>query len=416
LYVVARAAPILQTAMPPSTFRFQPRVEVLDGPPGALALAELAARLAPRPLVLLDGWPRGTSVLAFDPLPLRAPRSLAGLRAFAARLQPRAGDEVPGGFHGGFLGALAYELGAAAERGLRLPADPWRLPRLVGGLFVDFLVREEAAGVTYLVLGRDPGDGRPPPRERARALRARLARPAELDPCVPRGPLRRLVAPDEHVRRVQRVRALVAAGEVYQANLSLRLERDVQGEPFELYRRLCALHPAPYAAYLRFGAGALLSASPELLLEFEPRAGSPRARTRPIKGTAPRGRDPEEDRARADGLLASSKDRAELAMIVDLERNDLGRIAVPGGVRVEGFPSLESFASVHHLMADVVATPRPEVDALACLAALYPGGSVTGAPKLRSMEAIAELEGEGRGFAYGSLVALDTRGTCGRTS
>jgi anthranilate/para-aminobenzoate synthase component I len=97
-------------------------------------------------------------------------------------------------------------------------------------------------------------------------------------------------------------------------------------------------------------------------------------------------------------------------MIVDLERNDLGRIAVPGGVAVSGFPTLESYASVHHLAADVVARVRPDVDAVACLAALFPGGSVTGAPKLRSMEVIAELEQEGRGFAYGALVALDTRG------
>jgi anthranilate/para-aminobenzoate synthase component I len=97
-------------------------------------------------------------------------------------------------------------------------------------------------------------------------------------------------------------------------------------------------------------------------------------------------------------------------MIVDLERNDLGRIARAGGVRVEGFPTLASYASVHHLMADVVAWPRAGIDAVACLASLFPGGSVTGAPKLRSMEAIAALEGEGRGFAYGALVALDTRG------
>src|SRR5262249_54698280 len=128
------------------------------------------------------------------------------------------------------------------------------------------------------------------------------------------------------------------------------------------------------------------------------------------KGTAPRGADERADADARERLLASPKERAELAMIVDLERNDLGRVAVPGGVWVEGFPSLESYASVHHLMADVLARPRPEVDALACLAALYPGGSITGAPKLRSMEAIAALEREGRGFAYGSLLALDTRG------
>jgi para-aminobenzoate synthetase component 1 len=249
---------------------------------------------------------------------------------------------------------------------------------------------------------------------RARALAAALARPRPATTCAPRGPLRRLVPPAEHARRIARVRALIGAGEIYQANLSHRLERDVGGDPLALYRRLAALHPAPFAAYVRAGGAALLSASPELLLELEPgppsSPRSARARTRPIKGTAARAPDPALDRARAAALLASEKDLAELAMIVDLERNDLGRIAVPGGVAVSGFPTLESYASVHHLAADVVARVRPDVDAVACLAALFPGGSVTGAPKLRSMEVIAELEQEGRGFAYGALVALDTRG------
>jgi len=394
--------------MPP-TFCFQPRVELVSGAPGELSLLELAARLPPGPIALLDGW-SGTSVLGFAPLPARAPRSLRGLRPFLARLEPRAGDPVPGAFHGGLLGALAYELGAAAERGLALPPDPWRLPGLAAGLFVDFLVRDERRRTTHLVLGEDPGDGRASVAERARTLRACLARPAEPSTCIAAGPLRRLVPPGEHQRRIVEARALIAEGEIYQANLSYRLERDVRGDPLALYARLVRLHPAPFAGYLRFHGAVLLSASPELLLEFGADEEGAFARTRPIKGTAPRGRDPAEDRAHAEGLLASAKERSELAMIVDLERNDLGRIARAGGVRVEGFPTLASYASVHHLMADVVARPRDGIDAVACLASLFPGGSVTGAPKLRSMEAIAALEGEGRGYAYGSLLALDTRG------
>jgi anthranilate/para-aminobenzoate synthase component I len=349
-------------------------------------------------------------VLAFAPLPGRTPRSLSGLRRLIGRLEPQAGDAVPGGFAGGFIGALAYELGKGGERGLELPPDPWRWPELVGALYCDFLVRAEG-GETLLVLGEGPGDGRASVAARARALRTRLARSVELEPCRPRGPLRRLVARAEHARRIVRAQELIGAGEIYQANLSYRLERDVLGDPLDLYRRLVALHPAPHAGFLRFGGGALLSASPELLLEFREDERGWLARTRPIKGTAPRASEPLEDRTRAAALCASEKDLSELAMIVDLERNDLGRTALPGSVRVEGFPCLRSYASVHHLTADVVARPLPEVDALACLAALFPGGSVTGAPKLRSMEAIAELEGEGRGFAYGSLLALDA---CGR--
>ncbi|MCZ6596277.1 MAG: anthranilate synthase component I family protein, partial [Planctomycetota bacterium] len=188
----------------------------------------------------------------------------------------------------------------------------------------------------------------------------------------------------------------------------------------DLYLRLRRMNPGPYMGFLRWegpaapgespavpgGGGALLSTSPELLLELDGNM----ARTRPIKGTAPRGATPEEDESNARALLASEKDRAELAMIVDLERNDLGRVAETGTVRVENLPRIESYATVHHLMADVIARPRADVDAVDALAALFPGGSVTGAPKLRAMERIAELEGEGRGFFTGSLGMLDTRG------
>ncbi|MEQ1894849.1 MAG: chorismate-binding protein, partial [Planctomycetota bacterium] len=186
--------------------------------------------------------------------------------------------------------------------------------------------------------------------------------------------------------------------------------RPMGGDPLALFARLCELHPAPHAGFLRWRDGALLSASPELLLAFTHDAQGALARTRPIKGTIARAADAAEDRGRRAALLASEKDRSELAMIIDLERNDLGRCARTGSVEVGEFPALESYASVHHLAADVTARPRAGIGALEVLSALFPGGSISGAPKLRSMEVIAELEGEGRGFAYGSLLALDTRG------
>ena len=398
-----------------SAFVFRPRCELLPGEPGALALAAALGRLGSivqRP-VLFDsagGVPARFSLLAFDPLPVRAPRSIPGLRRFVRELAPRSGDALPDFFHGGFAGALAYELGAAAEPGLVLPRDPWGLPSLVGGLYTDFLVRDELRGETTLVLGEDPGDGRASVAERARRLRTALERERQPAAFLPTGPLVRLVSRGEHCARIERARALIAAGEIYQANLSHRFERSVHGDPLDLYLRLRELHPAPYMGFVRWRTGALLAASPELLLEFGADSAGTHARTRPIKGTIARGHGPLADERNARRLLASEKDRAELAMIVDLERNDLGRIARPGSVRVEGFPRLESLASVHHLLADVSARPRAGIDATECLAALYPGGSVTGAPKLRSMEVIAELEGEGRGFAYGALAFLDTRG------
>jgi para-aminobenzoate synthetase component I len=358
-------------------------------------LRELLPRFADaRGVALLEGagaQPGRWGWLAFDPRPVAAtlpsPDELA--------LPPA---DVPGPFAGGFIGALAYDLGPQGER-LALPRDPWQLPPSVGGIYTDFLVRDASSGECWLALG-DPA--------REAQVRARLDRPApELARPRPAGPLVRHTSREEHMARVERVRADIAAGAYYQANLAHRFTRLVEGAPAAWFLRLARVNPAPYMAYLDFGAGALLSASPELLLEVE----DGRARSRPIKGTAARAADEREDRARAAALLESEKDRAELAMIVDLVRNDLGRVARPGGVRVAGgFPRLESYAGLHHLLADVEAELAAGRGALDALAALFPGGSISGAPKLASMAAIAREEREGRGFFSGSLGYVDLRG------
>lgn len=400
---------------------FRPRVEALGPLPDA---GELVARLVGfRGRIALDsagGTPRRWSLVAFDPLDVGPPPAELGLlRAFHARLErAEEGDDVPGPFHGGFLGALAYDLGVHGERTLALPRDPWGTPLVIGGLYVDFLVRDEASGDGWLVLGEAPGDDRAPVRaRRERVLAALRAPPPVHVPPRPLGALVRHTSASEHMRRIDVLRERIAAGELYQANLAHRFTRAVATTEESLYRRLRAVNPAPYAAFVEWdernsaGAlatprGALLSASPELLLEFDGRV----ARTRPIKGTIARGRTPAEDAERAAALLASAKDRAELAMIVDLERNDLGRVARAGSVRVEAFPRLETFASVHHLVADVAAETAPGRDAFDVLGALFPGGSITGAPKLASLRAIAELEGAGRGFFTGAAGFVDTRG------
>jgi para-aminobenzoate synthetase component 1 len=389
-------------------FRFAPEVERIEGdPPLFEALLRLGARRAP---VFLDGaagTPRGSSLLAFDPLPLELPRTLRGLRERAARIE-RGDAPLPPFFAGGFAGALAYELGAEDEPPLALPGDPWHWPRIVGGFYVDFLVRDEERGQTWLVLGDEPGDERASVRERRAAIRDALATSVPVPDFRPAGPLERRVSSAVHRARIEAARAAIAAGEIYQANLAHPFVRATLGDPLGAYARLRRLNPAPYAGFLRCEHGALLSASPELLLDFDPVARG--ARTRPIKGTIGRAATEHEDRARAEQLRKSAKDLAELTMIVDLERNDLGRIAVPGGVAVEGFARLETYATVHHLVADVLARVRPGRDAVDALVTLFPGGSITGAPKLRSMEIIAELEGEGRGMSFGALGALDLAG------
>lgn len=393
-------------AMGPA-YRLRPRVFELEHAPD---VPSLLAALGDRPgVVALDsaaGEPCRTSLVAFDPLAVPARvDSLDGLRAFCAQLACDGGDEVPGPFAGGFVGALSYDLGAAGERPLAVAPEPFGQPPVVGGLYCDFVVRDERAGRAWLVLGEDPGDARPDVEQRAATLRAALARATSRAPLCA-GALVRHVTAAEHVRRIERVRADIARGDVYQVNLAHRFSAPLEGSPLELYLRLREVNAAPYMGWCRFEGGALASASPELLIDYD---GST-ARTRPIKGTRPRDRDPARDAALARELLASAKDRAELAMIVDLERNDLGRVAERGGVWVEGWPSLASYARVHHLMADVVARPRADVDAFDLLAALFPGGSVTGAPKLAAMRVISELEGHGRGFFCGALGFVDVRG------
>ena len=373
-----------------------------------------------RGVVALDsagGAPAQLSLVAFDPLRLGPPPArLEELEAWCAQVQFIEGDPAPVAFGGGWIGACSYDLGVAGEQQyLALPRDPWRLPLLVGGVYCDYLAFDHTSGRVWLVLGAGELDGRASLAERHASIfddltveEGQLSR--DLVPCRSVGPLVRKTQPAEHRARITAAREAIARGEYYQANVAHRFERSVSGDPLDLYLRLRRVNAAPYAGYLAWEAaqvageahtmrGAILCSSPELLLDYN---GS-EARTRPIKGTIPRGATAAEDARQKTALLASEKDRAELAMIVDLERNDLGRLALTGGVRVEGFPRLESYAAVHHLVTDVIARMGPGVRGEALLMALFPGGSITGAPKVAAMRAIAELEGEGRGWFTGAL-------------
>ncbi|MDE0903964.1 MAG: anthranilate synthase component I family protein [Planctomycetota bacterium] len=389
-------------------FIFRPRVRALDqalnGEQLLLALGGL------RGVVLLDsaaGQPRHFSLIGFEPLEgISLPRCLAELESYCASLVPAEGCEpVPGPFQGGFMGALAYDLGVTGEE-LDLPVEPGLRDPILGGLYTDFVVTDHQAGKSYLVLGEEPGDGRPSVEERAARVATLMAEPRTPSTWEPLGPLVRHTPAPIHQERIRIAQAEIAAGEYYQANLAHRMTRTIGADPVNLYLALRRWNPAPYMGYLGSEHLSLLSSSPELLMECS--AG--KLRSRPIKGTLPRGRTPVEDRANAKELLASEKDRAELAMIVDLVRNDCSRVAQVGSVRVGPLPELESHASVLHLAADVSADLAEGRTAFDALAALFPGGSISGAPKLRSMEAIARLEGEGRGFFTGSLGFLDCAG------
>ena len=215
-----------------------------------------------------------------------------------------------------------------------------------------------------------------------------------------------LTARSQFIAGVARIKDWIAAGHIYQANLSQGFVATVTGDLFSLYETLRDASPAPMAAYLKLDGREILSSSPESFLKISGRG----IETRPIKGTRPRFPDPDEDRRSAYELQTSAKEIAELVMITDLLRNDLGQVCEFGSVEVTDMLRLETLAQVHHLVSTVTGILRPEVDAIAALAACFPGGSITGAPKKRAMEIIRELEQAPRGIYCGAIGWLGYNG------
>ena len=213
---------------------------------------------------------------------------------------------------------------------------------------------------------------------------------------------------DAYEASVRRALEYIEAGDIYQVNLSQRFQSACPADPFDVYLCLRAQSPSPFGAYLNYPEFSVLSSSPERFLRYEPRGRT--IETRPIKGTRPRGACPETDRALARELLASEKERAENVMIVDLERNDLGRVAEIGSVTVDGLFELETYATVHHLTSTVRARLRQDRGIVDLLRATFPGGSITGAPKIRAMRVIDELEPVARGVYTGTIGYLGLDG------
>jgi para-aminobenzoate synthetase/4-amino-4-deoxychorismate lyase len=216
------------------------------------------------------------------------------------------------------------------------------------------------------------------------------------------------VSRDEYNRAVARVRELIAAGDTYQVNYSFPLTSTFHGDPYAWYRQLCVAQGAQYSAYLDLGRYKVLCLSPELFFE---RRGN-HVVTRPMKGTVRRGRWPAEDQALAEWLQQSPKDRAENVMIVDLLRNDLGKVSVPGSVRVSSLLDLERFETVWQMTSTVESTLKEGTSLAELMIALFPCGSVTGAPKIRTMQIIRELERFPRGAYTGAIGFLRPGGDC----
>jgi para-aminobenzoate synthetase component 1 len=361
------------------------------------------------------------SFLAADPVVvIRAPDEPDPIAAARSLLAAHTATALPGlpPFQGGIAGYLGYDWGARLERVRRPPGEPEPpIPDVVLGLYDWVIAWDHGQGRAWIIstgIG-DGGRGKSVDRasRRLAEVQTRLrTEGASIGPSssVPRPPSPPVsnFSQDEFEAAVARVQEHIRAGDIFQANLSQRFRAPRNGSAFELYRRLRARTPAPFAAYLAFGDAAIASASPERFLRVDADGG--RVETRPIKGTRPRGRTARADAAAADALLASEKDRAENVMIVDVLRNDLGRVCRLGSVTVPELGVLESHPTVHHLVSTVVGELAAGRDALDLLAAAFPGGSITGAPKIRAMQIIAELERGPRGPYCGAIGYLSVTG------
>jgi len=298
----------------------------------------------------------------------------------------------------GAVGAFGYDLGQHLERLPHRAENDLDFPDLVLGFYDDVTCLDAADGTAWRVSCTAPA--------RNRAIEPGLYREA-FGGGTSAARKGATFTREEYLAAVARILEYIAAGDVYQVNLSQRFHARSEAGAFEIYRRLRAASPAPYAAFLSFGRRSLLSASPEQYLELRDR----RLVTRPIKGTRRRGATPGEDARLAQELLSSPKDDAELAMIIDLERNDLGRVCEPGSITVPTPKVLETHPTVHHLSATVEGRLRGDLGAVDVLRAAFPGGSITGAPKIRAMEIIDELEPTRRAFYTGAIGALGFDGS-----
>lgn len=331
------------------------------------------------------------------------------LRRLVHRLETEAVPGLPP-FQGGAVGYFGYDLAHHIELLPRTAVDDVGVPDMVVGIYDWVLAHDHASARTWLVASPYPHGDYERARRRMEGVESRLAR-LEREPasrheeCLARPPASTFDRKG-YVDAIVRAKEYIAAGDIYQVNLSQRFQVPLPISPWKLYCRLREVSPVPYSAYLQPGDLAIASASPELFLRKE----GPRVETRPIKGTRPRGKTHEEDHRLAEELLASEKDRAENVMIVDLLRNDLGKVCRVGTVRVSELYSLESYSTVHHLVSSVEGVLDGRHDAVSLLRACFPGGSVTGCPKIRAMEIIDELEPTQRGVYCGSIGFLGFNG------
>jgi len=333
------------------------------------------------------------------------------------RLRPVHVEGLPR-FHGGAVGFMAYEVARYYENVPVPAADPQGFPESVF-LFVDTLLVFDHLQHTIKVVSHARLDGDVEAAWRQAAWRIdelaeRLSQPLTRLPYVQSGPpvpnpaFVSNTSKEEFMAKVLRAKEYIVRGDTYQIQVSQRFARKTAVHPFEVYRALRTVNPSPYMYYLELGDMHVVGASPEMLIRVE----DGQIETHPIAGTRRRGRNAEDELRMAEELQTSEKERAEHIMLVDLARNDLGRVCLPGTVQATSLMEIERYSHVMHMVSHVVGELRPEVTTYDALRAYFPHGTVTGAPKIRTMEIIAELEGEQRGGYGGTIGYVDMSGNC----
>jgi len=324
-------------------------------------------------------------------------------------------DKPPVPFIGGAVGYLSYDLCHFIERLPASAVDDLQLPECYFGFYDLVLAFDNLKGKAYII-----SSGFPELKEEVRLERAArrlkevkeelkgISPGAEAPPlpATASGGLTGGFSHQEYAAAVEKARQYIIAGDIFEVNLSQRFQAQLSLEPYQLYQRLRQINPAPFAAYLGFDEVTVASASPERFIRLR----GDWVETRPIKGTRPRGKNEAEDKALADELTGSVKDRAENMMIVDLERNDLGRVCRYGTVKVTELAVLERFPTVFHLTSTIEGRLKEGKGGIDLLKASFPGGSITGAPKVRSMEIIDELEPTRRSIYTGNIGYLGFNG------
>jgi len=328
------------------------------------------------------------------------------LRDVLARSRPVAVPGLPR-FFGGAVGFLAYETAGEFER-LPPPKAALQAPTTCMMLTDEMVIFDNVRHTANVVVGARPENFASPDEAygdacaRIERIERRLQAPRpEPAPASGKGEveIRSNMPREQFCNIVRRAKEYIVAGDIIQAVLSQRFSADLPADSLTLYRALRLINPSPYTFFLKFKDRTLVGSSPEVMV----RLTGDRAELRPIAGTRPRGKTEQEDRELADGLLADEKERAEHVMLVDLGRNDLGRVAVAGSVQVRDFMTIERYSHVMHIVSDVQALLDPGKDAFDLIRATFPAGTLSGAPKIRAMQIIHELEPQPR-RAYGGAV------------